>query len=208
LRRGGVEYVEVRSLDLNIFDPVGVNQNAMRFIEAFLIYCLLADSPPIDDPDWLEIAHNHGETARNGRDPAFRLLRDGKQVSLAAWATEIVEDVRAIAELIDRGEGGDAYASAVDAQAALIGDADATPSARVIDEMRRNDSGFFHFAMDMARGHKQYFRDLESLAGDRLAVYADEAARSIEQQQAVEAADEISFDEYLQQYFSEQGCCD
>jgi glutamate--cysteine ligase len=208
LRRGGVEYVEVRSLDLNVFDPVGLNQNAMRFIEAFLIYCLLSDSPPIDDADWLEIAHNHGETARNGRDPDFRLLRDGERISLAAWAAEIIEDVRAIAELIDRGEGGDAYASAVDALAALISDADATPSARVIEEMRRNDTGFFHFAMDMARGHKQYFRDLEPLTGDRLAVYTGEATRSIEQQQLVEASDEISFDEYLRQYFSEQGCCD
>jgi len=208
LRRGGVEYVEVRSLDLNIFDPVGVNQNAMRFIEAFLIYCLLSESPPIDDSGWHEIARNHGETARNGRDPRFRLIRDGEEVSLPGWAAEIMEDVRAIAELIDRGEGGDEYVSAVDAQAALIDDADSTPSARVIENMRQNGTGFFHFAMEMASGHKSYFSDLEPLARDRLAVYTAEADRSMEKQQQVEAADEVSFDEYLEQYFSEQGCCD
>jgi glutamate--cysteine ligase len=208
LRRGGVEYVEVRSLDLNVFDPVGVNQNAMRFIEAFLVYCLLSDSPPIDAEGWREIAHNHGETARNGRDPAFRLMRGGRSVPLPAWGAEIIEDVRAIAELIDRGEGGDSYLSAVDEQAALIEDPDATPSARVIEEMRKNDTGFFHFAMEMARGHKDYFSTLEPLAGDRLRVYTEEATRSIEKQRQVELADEISFDDYLRQYYSEQGCCD
>ena len=45
LRRGGIEYVEVRSLDINVFDPCGINQNTMRFMEAMLIYCMLADSP-------------------------------------------------------------------------------------------------------------------------------------------------------------------
>jgi glutamate--cysteine ligase len=208
LRRGGVEYVEVRSLDLNVFDPVGVNQNAMRFMEAFLIYCLLAESPLLDDEAWREITRNHGETARAGRDPDFRLLREGREVQLREWAGEIVEDVRAIAELIDRGEGGDAYASAVDAQALLIREVDATPSARVIEEMRRNDTGFFHFAMDTARGHKEYFSALKPLEENRLQIYIDEAERSLEKQRQIEASDEMNFDDYLRQYFSEQGCCD
>ena len=49
LQRGGVEYVEIRSLDINLFDPCGINQNTMRFIEAFLIYCLLDDSRSLDE---------------------------------------------------------------------------------------------------------------------------------------------------------------
>ena len=40
LRRAGVEYVEVRALDVSAFDPVGVNQNKLRFLEAFLALCL------------------------------------------------------------------------------------------------------------------------------------------------------------------------
>jgi glutamate--cysteine ligase len=71
LKRGGVEYVEIRSLDINPFDPVGINQNAMRFVEAFAIYCLLQDSPPMDDKGWDESARNHTQTAKYGRDPGF-----------------------------------------------------------------------------------------------------------------------------------------
>jgi len=208
LRRGGVEYVEVRSLDINVFDPVGVNQNAMKFTEAFLVYCLLEDSPPLDDDAWAEIARNHGETARNGRDPALRLIRSGREVGLRDWAQDIFRNVRAIAELIDAGDDGGGYVNAVDAQSALIDDPDATPSARVLDEMRRGDTGFFHFAMNTAKGHKAYFADLAELEPERLAIYTDEAATSLKQQAEIEASDELGFDDYLEQYFSEQGCCD
>ena len=50
LRRRGVEYVEVRCLDLNPFLPVGIDAAEMRFLDVFLLYCLLAPSPP-DSPE-------------------------------------------------------------------------------------------------------------------------------------------------------------
>ncbi len=207
LRRGGVEYVEIRSLDVNVFDPVGVSQNAMRFTEAFLFYCLLQESPPFDDDSLAEASRNHSMTARSGRDPDFRLIRSGKEVSLGDWAREIVEDVRAIAEVIDRGEGGDAYVQAVDAQSALIDNPDETPSARILEEMRRDGTGFFQFALKCAVGHKGYFSELVQLDGERLQFYETEAAESLERQIEIESADQVSFDEYLARYFSEQGCC-
>jgi glutamate--cysteine ligase len=208
LQRGGVEYVEIRSMDLNVFDPVGVNQNAMRFMEAFLIYCLLNDSPPLDDDSWHEIARNHSQTARHGRDPDFKLIRGGKEVALQDWAREIVVDVRDIAEIIDRGEGGDDYARAVDVQSALVDEPEATPSARVLEEMRQSGTGFFHFALNCAKGHKEYFAALAELEKDRFRIYDDEAKISLERQRQIEAADDIGFDEYLAQYFSAQGCSD
>ena len=51
LRRGGIEYVELRALDVSPFDPIGINQRQARFLEVFLLNCLLSDSPPIDDDE-------------------------------------------------------------------------------------------------------------------------------------------------------------
>lgn len=206
LRRGGVEYVEVRALDLNVFDPVGINQNTMRFMEAFLIYCLLKDSPPIDDAEWKEIASNHSRTATEGRDPALRLVDRGAKRKLTEWGAEIIGDVRAIAEIIDRGEGRDDYVQAVNAQAELMVNAEATPSARVLNELQQNGVPFFRFAMDSARGHRDYFSEIEPLEGERLRVYEDEAEASVKGQKAIEDADELSFEEYLANYYSQDGC--
>jgi glutamate--cysteine ligase len=209
LRRGGVEYVEVRSLDLNVFDPAGINQNTMRFMEAFLIYCLLAESPFIDDAQWSEIASNHSGTATQGRDPEFRLIDRGTERALADWGTEIIEDVRAIAEIVDQAEGRNDYAQAVQAQAEAIVNPEATPSARVLEvleDLRQNKMGFYHFAMASARGHREYFSEIEPLEGERLHVYEDEAQASIERQKEIEDSDEISFEEYLANYYSQDGC--
>jgi glutamate--cysteine ligase len=206
LRRGGIEYVEVRSLDLNIFDPVGINQNAMRFMEAFLIYCLLQESPEFDDARWQENADNFSGTATQGRDPEFRLMDHGTQRTLADWGTEIMRDVNAIAEIVDRGEGSNDYANAVAAQSALIEDQEATPSARILADLRQDQTAFYHFAMASAQGHKEYFSEIEPLDGDRLRVYEDEARESIKRQQDIEQSDEISFEEYLANYYSQDGC--
>jgi len=206
LRRGGIEYVEVRSLDLNVFDPVGISQNAMRFIEAFLIYCLLHESPKFDDEAWKESARNHSATATAGRDPDLRLFDRGKERPLAEWAGEIIRDVRAIAEIIDSGEGSSDYVQAVDANTELLANPDATPSARILDELRQSKSAFYHFAMASAHGHKEYFAEIAPLEGERLAVYADEARESLQRQQGIEESDAISFEQYLANYYSQDGC--
>jgi glutamate--cysteine ligase len=207
LRRGGIEYVEVRSLDLNVFDPVGINQNAMRFMEAFLIYCLLQESPEFDDALWQENAANQSATATQGRDPELRLLDRGAERPLAEWATEIMRDVGAIAELIDHGEGGNDYSQAVGAQSELLLNPEATPSARILEELRQNKTAFYHFAMAAARGHKEYFAEIEPLDDVHLDVYEGEARRSIERQDEIENSDDLSFEEYLANYYSQDGCC-
>ena len=201
LRRGGVEYVEIRSLDINPFDPVGINQNAMRFVEAFVIYCLLQQSPPMDDQASDEAARNHTQTAKYGRDPKFRLLRSGAEVALPDWGAEIIRDVRVVAELIDRGNESTEYRDAVDVQAALLANPDATPSARVLEELNQGGIGFFEFAMASAEGHKEYFAALEPMQPERFTHMADEAKESLLRQQLIEESDAVSLDDYLAAYF-------
>ena len=202
LRRGGIEYVEIRSLDMNVFDPVGINQNVMRFMEAFLVYCLLEESPPFDKRDYEEAARNHTATAKNGRDPSFELCRFGKTVSLVDWANEILRNVRIVAELIDKGEEQDVYVQAVDAEANLVADADATPSARLLAELRHGNASFFEFALECATGHKLYFADLVTLSAERQQDFANEAAESLSRQREIEAADTIRLEEYLERWFA------
>lgn len=202
LKRGGIEYVEVRSLDLNVFDPVGINQNVMRFTEAFLIYCLLEESPLLDDAGWDEFGANHRLTARYGRDPALRLHRDGKEIALLDWAGEIMPRIAVIAGMLDAESGAQDYAAAVSAQATLVEDPALTPSARLLQELRDGDCSFFEFAMAAARGHRDYFASLVPLEAGKLQQFVDEAAASLERQAAIEASDTASFDDYLAAYYA------
>src|SRR5471030_500153 len=77
LQRAGVEYVEVRALDVSAFDPVRVNQNKLRFLEAFLALCLLRTSEPIGPDEHSALDANHVLVARRGREPGLVLKREG-----------------------------------------------------------------------------------------------------------------------------------
>jgi glutamate--cysteine ligase len=200
LRREGIEYVEVRSLDINMFDPSGINQNTMRFLEAFLIYCLLEDSPKIDQQEFEDIAYNHTSTAKRGREPGFLLRRGGSEVTLQSWAREILDKVLAVAEAMER--DGDNYSAAIRHQYAFVDDPAKTLSARIVSELENTGSSFFEFALDRARCHRDYFASIAPLSEAREAILADEAADSLRRQAEIEAADSISLDDYLQRYFA------
>ena len=88
LRRRGVRYVELRSLDVNAFHPLGVSDEQVLFLEAFMLYCLLQTSPTIRSREQKEIDRNLERVAHQGRDPSLQLLRDGGAVSLIRIAVD------------------------------------------------------------------------------------------------------------------------
>lgn len=201
LRRGGIEYVEIRSLDIAVDDPAGINQNTMRFIEAFLIYCLIEDSPPLCAGSLDETRRNQTLTAKRGRDPEFRLQRDGRPVALQSWASEILGKVAAVASAFDSEEGGECYAHAVWLAQSLLADPDATPSARLLDKLHSEKCSFFDFTLQQAVVHRDYFASIAPLTTERQAMFEQEVRESLEKQKAIEAGDDQNLDEYLAQYF-------
>ena len=199
LRRGGIEYVEVRSLDCNLYDPAGISQNTMRFVEAFLVYCLLEESPLFDRDLLAECVANQAQVARAGRDPELELLDGGRPVRLSTWAARIVDKVADVATAMDH--DSTAYADAVSEMRKRVEDASLTPSARILDDLRAEKMSFFELALDSARRHKKYFRLLAPLGTDVEATLQREVVDSLERQSDIEAADTLSFDDYLKAWF-------
>jgi len=203
LLRAGVEYVEVRALDVSVYDPVGVNQNKLRFLETFLAFCVLSDSPFIDGAEEIELDRNHLAVAHRGREPGLMLMRDGRQTALRAWGHEIIESMEGVAEILDRGDAAKPYATALALQKVKLDEVSLTPSARLLTEMRETGESFFEVSLRMSRLHKEYFLALYPPNTERLAEFAAGAAESLAAQQAVEAADKVGFDEFLAAYFND-----
>src|SRR5208283_3311535 len=203
LRRAGVEYVEVRALDVSAFDPVGVNQNKLRFLEAFLALCLLSDSAPIGRGEQQALDENHLKVARRGREPGLKLNRDGRDFPMSEWARQLLDSMQGLCEMLDHGEPTRPYAAALEQQRAKIDDVERTPSARLLAEMRQSGESFFHLARRMSKMHKDYFLDLYPPNESRLAEFATAAEESLEEQRRIEAADKTDFDTYLAHYLAD-----
>jgi glutamate--cysteine ligase len=199
LRETGVEYVEVRTLDLNSADPVGMNQGELRFVEALLIYCLLADSPPITAEEQSEIDARDLKVAREGRRPALRVVDGGRERSLLERGLEIVGGVRAVAELLDADAQG--YVAAADAAAEALRDSARTPSAALLAALESEQATFAEYTLHLARTHAAYFRDF-ALAAEREQMLTETGRRSLAEAEAVAARDTRPFEAYLQDYFT------
>jgi glutamate--cysteine ligase len=202
LHRAGVEYVEVRALDVSAFDPVGVNQNKLRFLEAFLALCLLRESEPISRNEQEALDANHLTVARRGREPNLQLKRDGRDIPMVDWARELLDGMTGLCELLDHGESTRPYSAALEQQRAKLDDVDRTPSARLLAEMRQTGESFFDLALRMSNLHKDYFLGLYPPNDRRLAEFAHEAEESHAAQQKIESTDSIDFDAYLARYLA------
>ena len=203
LHRAGVEYIEVRALDVSAFDPVGVNQNKLRFLEAFLALCLLRESEPISRGEQTALDANHLLVARRGREPNLNLKRSGRDVPMLEWARELLDAMQGLCELLDHGEAARPYSAALEQQRAKIEDVERTPSARLLTEMRQTGESFFQLALRMSNLHKDYFLGLYPPNDRRLAEFAAAAEESHEAQRRIEAADNVDFDTYLARYLAD-----
>ena len=201
LRRAGVEYVEIRALDLNPFDPVGIHSDQVAFLETLLVFCLLQDSPPIDALEQHHINANQGLVARDGRNPALTLYRgNGERVSLREWAGELFEAMQGPAELLDEVHQDGRYSRILKTYRAAVDDPDCTPSARILQQMRDNREEFVEFALRVSADHAETIHEWP-LTEDTCQRLAAEARRSLEEQAAMEAADEPPFERFLTDYF-------
>jgi len=201
LRRDGVEYVELRALDVSPFHPVGISQQQIRFLETFLIYCLLEDSPPIDAAQRLVNTSNHAAVAVQGRRPGLQLQHPDGPIDLADWARQICDRVLVVAEFMDSDESA-GYVAAVEEQFRAIDDPALTPSARLIGELEKTGHSFVDYAMQTGREFGEYFRAMDPEMNSHWQMLIDESRESSRRQAEVESSDTLSFDQYIDRYFA------
>ncbi|RKT43280.1 glutamate--cysteine ligase [Thiocapsa rosea] len=201
LRRRGVRYVELRSPDINIFEPVGITAEQIRFLETLMLYCLILDSPRIGARERREIDENQVLTAHRGRESGLVLSRLREGVPLRVWASQILDDMIAVAELLD-GVSDGPYVQSVERQREKVADPDATPSARILAMMRERREGFFSFARRLTETHRETLRH-HRIDPEREAALERLVRESVAQQEAIEATDDRCFDDFLADYFNQ-----
>ena len=203
LRDRGVRYIELRSLDVNAFHPLGIDEVQIRFLEAFMLFCLLRESPPINAFEQREIDRNEGGAAHRGRDPGLYLQRNGQEIPLRQWGLEICDALQPICELLDAGRPEAVYGQSLARQREALREPELTPSARMLREMRERGESFFEFAQRLSRDH--FDRLCQTELSPRLEAELERQARlSWERQRQIERADGVGFDQFLADYFAQR----
>ncbi len=201
LRERGVEYVEVRCMDLNPFVPIGIDQETIHFLDMFLLHCLLSASPDIDDTENEHIANNKSKAVLEGRKPGLELSDNGQQRSLTDWGAQLIDELRPIAAILDSVQFTNHHNNVLDQQLAKINQPELTPSDQVLATMANNDWSFFEFAQNQAEEHERFFKHLH-LNESTKADFKKMATLSLAEQLEIEASDTQTFDEFMAEYFA------
>lgn len=200
LAERGVQYVEVRCLDIDPYAPVGITAETARFVDAFLLFCAAYDSPYFPQEGYCQrSADNFSLVVKEGRKPGLMLDRNGSPISLRDWGEELLDRIAPYAALYDQALGGSAYAEALAAQRAKLDDPDLTPSARLLRELAAADGSFHAYSLALSKRHAEAMR-ARPLPPGQAQAYAEAARRSHEAQAALEAGDDVDFDTYVARY--------
>ncbi len=203
LRSRGVQYVELRSLDVNAFHPLGIDEEQLYFLEVLMLFSICHESPMIDEIGRVEVDLNEMLVAHQGRDPSLKLLRNGTSLSIKEWGGELLQQMTGYAELLDNANNTTAYTASIKKQQQAIADPESTPSARMLNEMRERDEGFYQYAMRMSQQHHQAFMQ-SNLSEQQLTFYRELSEQSLQQQKEIEANDTLPFATFLQRYYARE----
>jgi glutamate--cysteine ligase len=202
LRERGVEYVEVRCMDLDPFVPVGIEAQTMRFIDLFLMHCLLSDSPPDTPQEIAALGRNQQRVAARGREPGLKLERGDTEIGLVEWGERIVDEMELLANAMDVALGGRRYRDAWVAASRALAQPEQLPSARVLATMATDfDDSYLRFT----RAHAVQTRNLllslpwSDAQQQRFEAIARE---SVLEQKRIEAGDTMPFEIYRQEYLA------
>ncbi|HQQ63992.1 MAG TPA: glutamate--cysteine ligase [Pseudomonadales bacterium] len=203
LHENGVEYVEVRCLDLNPYLPTGIDSDTAHFIEAFLLWCLLRESPSTDEAEYARMTRNQTRIVERGREPGLLLEDAGGERDMQDWAATIFGEIAACAQLLDQANSSNAYMASMDVQRAKLHDSSLTPSARLLRDMQAQDLSFFRLACNLSAQNAEYYAQV-GVPAEQQHYFAEEARQSIAAQQALEQqAPLLSFEQFLQNYYSQ-----
>lgn len=202
LRERGVEYVEVRCLDLDPFEPVGIAESTLQFLDVFLLHCLLSDSPPDTPQETAEMARNQQRVASQGRESGLVLERAGQAIRAQEWAARILEECASIALALDQAESGTPHQRALQSAVHRLGHMEETPSARALAAMRAlPDPSFLRFGIERSVLARNLALDVE-LSPAQIAQWQAQCEASLAEQRQREAADTADFETYRVHYLS------
>lgn len=200
IMRRGIEYIELRALDINPLLPTGIESDTVYFLDAFLMTCLLQESPLLTNADNKRIGYNHNQVVKWGRQPGLMLQGEQEMPKrVNDWGQEIIEQMYPAAALLDKVYGRSVFTGACDRAKEKISRTQLLPSAQVLQIMKDQHESYFDFTWQASINHQQHYRS-EPLTAAKSTYYRSLASQSRVAQQELERLDTIPFEEYLSHY--------
>ncbi len=201
LNREGIEYIEVRALDVNPFVATGISLQQIYFLDVFLLYCTLKDSPEMDWQEMEQSQSNLDLVVNQGRSPDLKLNLNNKQISITQWGEEIFEQLSKVATWLDKAHSCSHYSEAIKGFSGWISSPETTFSGQYMSKLTESQLDNGCFALQLAEKYKMELNN-HDYSQFTEAQLNEESEKSLLRQKKIEGSDNVSFTEYLENYFN------
>lgn len=198
----GVEYIEVRCLDINPYLPLGIDADQVRFVDAFLLFCLLQDSPPCDETEYQHTIADQETVVTKGRHPDACVHINKESLPLPIAAQQLLDEIQQCSLLLDKAKGSSNFSHACEQQQKKLDGEIKLPSAQILDDMAQNGNSYFALAMAQSKRH-QHTINSSPLSSERQQYFEEHAKASLQKQKEIEQGDEVDFETFLANYYAQ-----
>jgi len=147
IEEDGIEYLEVRLLDLNPTVKTGISIDQLYFVHLFLLFCLFTDEDKLTAQDTWEGNKNHDLVAHYGRKVDLELFSNGKFKLLKDLGIEIISKIEKIVEDLEISNLN--YTNTLREALEAFYNTDLLISSKVEHGIR--EKGFIDFNLDLAK---------------------------------------------------------
>ncbi len=103
LKKDGIKYLEIRSIDLNVFESRGISKSDCDFLNVFMVFLLLKEEE--EYPTWQQEAMiNEIAVAEHGLDENLKLLEKEEWILKKEWAKDILTKIREMNDYLSLGQ--------------------------------------------------------------------------------------------------------
>ncbi len=199
LQTRGIEYIELRSLDINPYSPTGLTLHQLHFLEVFMCFCLFKNSPLTTAMETQEINYNQCRVAHQGRKPGLKIQHFGDPILLQEYAGNLFNDLQQVAEKLDQTYACSRYSDAVQAHQKMISNPALTPSARILAEMHEHRESFIEFSLRKSYQQRDHYLK-KQMDIRHFEKFEQLSQTSLQQQKTLEKKDISDFEQFLKQY--------
>jgi len=195
LLNNGIDYLEIRSVDIDPFSITGVDHSSLEFIKALILYCALSPSPFNNLDSIRENKLNERKVSISGRKPGLKLMKDGTEEDMASWAINIIDQIKRLYCTLDYDE------QEIERFTEMIYNPDKTPSSIILKEILESNLTLNDFGREIGIMSKNHFLNKKIGENENWNLFELEKSKSIERQAQIESENSIDFLSFMNSYY-------
>jgi len=192
LKEHGIEYVEIRGVDISPNALGGISKDQMHFLDLFLIHCFITRSSELTDKENIRLQKNHTDMVSSGQNNSTVISYKGKEISSGEAMVDLINELSLLAKTLD----GDTktYENALRAITT-----NKNQSAAIFSSLAKGKD-FHDIALEKSIQNTDELRQNKSLDLNYLKIESEE---SLKRFQEIEDDPQKNIEAYVKQYNSQ-----